>query len=61
MTISIKSEADVAGMRVAGRLAAEVLDVLTPHVKVGVTTEALDKIAHDHIVHEQGAVPAPLH
>ncbi|MBV9890363.1 MAG: type I methionyl aminopeptidase, partial [Rhizobacter sp.] len=44
MTISIKSEADIAGMRVAGRLAAEVLDVLTPLVKVGTTTEALDKV-----------------
>src|ERR1044071_7281048 len=60
MTISIKSEADVAGMRVAGRLAAEVLDLLTPHVRPGVTTDALDKIAHDHIVYEQNAVPAPL-
>ncbi|HTJ06117.1 MAG TPA: type I methionyl aminopeptidase, partial [Caldimonas sp.] len=60
MTISIKSEADVAGMRVAGRLAAEVLDLLSSHVKPGVTTDALDKIAHDHIVYEQGAVPAPL-
>ena len=60
MTISIKSEADIAGMRVAGRLAAEVLDLLTTHVKAGVTTEALDKIAHDHIVYEQNAVPAPL-
>ena len=61
MTITIKSDADIAGMRVAGRLAAVVLDVLTPHVKAGVTTDALDKIAHDYIVNEQGAVPAPLH
>ena len=60
MTITIKSAADVEGMRVAGRLAAEVLDILTAHVKPGVTTEALDKIAHDHIVGEQGAIPAPL-
>lgn len=60
MTISIKTPDDVAGMRVAGRLAAEVLDMLTPHVKPGVTTEALDKLAHDHIVHVQGATPAPL-
>ena len=60
MTITIKNEADIAGMRVAGRLASEVLDLLTPHVKPGVTTEAIDKIAHDHIVYEQGAMPAPL-
>ena len=60
MTISIKNEAEIAGMRVAGRLASEVLDVLTPHVKPGVTTDAIDKIAHDHIVYEQGGIPAPL-
>lgn len=60
MTITIKTAADVEGMRVAGRLASEVLDMLTPHVKPGVTTDALDKLAHDHIVHVQGAVPAPL-
>lgn len=60
MTITIKNEAEIAGMRVAGRLAAEVLDLLTPHVQAGATTEALDKIAHDHIVHEQGGVPATL-
>ena len=60
MTISIKNDTDVAGMRVAGRLASEVLDMLTPHVKAGATTEALDKLAHDYIVDEQEAIPAPL-
>ncbi len=60
MTITIKNEAEIAGMRVAGRLAAEVLDLLAPHMKPGISTEAIDKIAHDHIVHEQGAIPAPL-
>ena len=60
MTITIKSAEDVAGMRIAGRLASEVLDMLTPHVKPGVTTEALDKLAHDHIIGVQGAIPAPL-
>jgi methionyl aminopeptidase len=60
MTITIKSAADVEGMRVAGRLASEVLDMLTPHVKPGVTTEQLDKLAHEHIVQVQGAIPAPL-
>jgi methionyl aminopeptidase len=60
MTISIKTAADVEGMRIAGRLASEVLDMLTPHVKPGVTTDALDKLAHDHIVDVQGAIPAPL-
>jgi methionyl aminopeptidase len=50
---------DFAGMRKAGRLAAEVLDFITPHVVPGVSTEALDKLCHDYIV-GHGAVPAPL-
>jgi methionyl aminopeptidase len=61
MPISLKNADDIAGMRVAGRLTAEVLDMLTPHVKPGVTTEQLDRLAHDHIVHVQGGIPAPLH
>jgi len=61
MPITIKSAADIEAMRVAGRLASEVLDTLTPHVKAGVTTEQLDRIAHQHIVEVQGATPAPLH
>ena len=60
MTISIKSAADIEGMRVAGRLASEVLDMLTSRVKPGVTTDQLDKLAHDYIVFEQKATPAPL-
>ena len=60
MTISIKTGADVEGMRVAGRLASEVLDLLTPHVKPGITTDQLDAIAHAHIVNVQQAIPAPL-
>lgn len=47
------------GMRKAGRLAAEVLDFITPHVTAGVTTEALDKLCHDFIL-DHGAIPAPL-
>jgi methionyl aminopeptidase len=60
MTITIKTADDIAGMRIAGRLASEVLDMLTPHVKPGITTEQLDKLAHDHMVKEQGCIPAPL-
>lgn len=60
MAITIKTAADVEGMRIAGRLASEVLDMLTPHVKPGVTTNELDKLAHDFIVHVQQGVPAPL-
>jgi len=47
-------------MRVAGRLAAEVLEMIEPHVQPGVTTDELDRICHDYIVNEQQAVPAPL-
>jgi methionyl aminopeptidase len=60
MTISIKSASDIAGMRVAGVLASEVLDMLTPHMVPGVTTLALDKLAHDHMVNVQGTIPATL-
>jgi methionyl aminopeptidase len=60
MTISLKSASDIEGMRIAGRLASEVLDLLTPHVRPGITTEQLDKLAHDHIVGVQQAIPAPL-
>lgn len=57
--IIIHSEADFAGMRVAGRLAAETLDMITPHVRVGVTTGELDRIIHDYTI-ERGAIPATL-
>ncbi|TCP10054.1 type I methionyl aminopeptidase [Caldimonas thermodepolymerans] len=60
MSISIKTGEQIDGMRLAGRLASEVLDYLTPHVKAGVTTEELDRLAHDYIVNVQGAIPAPL-
>ena len=60
MTITYKDEAGIAGMRIAGRLASEVLDFLTPHVKPGVTTNELDMLAHGYIVDVQKAIPAPL-
>lgn len=47
-------------MRVAGRLASEVLDYITPFVKHGVTTNELDKLCHDYMVNVQGCIPAPL-
>ena len=58
MNITVKSPADIEKMRVAGRLAAEVLQVVAPHVRPGVSTAQLDRICHDHIVNVQGAVPA---
>ena len=60
MTITYKDVAGIAGMRVAGQLASEVLDYLTPFVQAGVTTNALDQLAHDYIVDVQGGIPAPL-
>ncbi len=60
MAISIKTPAQIDGMRLAGRLASEVLDMLTPHVKAGVTTLELDRLAHDHMVHVQNGIPATL-
>ena len=60
MSISIKTAEDLAKMRVAGRLAAEVLEMIAPYVKPGVTTGELDKICHDFMVNEQDAIPAPL-
>jgi methionyl aminopeptidase len=60
MTIQIKSGAQIDGMRLAGRLASEVLDLLTPHVLPGVTTRELDRIAHRHITEVQGGTPATL-
>ncbi|OOG57556.1 type I methionyl aminopeptidase [Polaromonas sp. C04] len=60
MSITYKDEEGIRGMRVAGRLASELLDYLTPHVKVGVTTNELDKLAYDYITQVQEAIPAPL-
>jgi methionyl aminopeptidase len=60
MTITYKDAAGAQAMRVAGRLASEVLDFLTPHVKPGITTNQLDKLAHDYMIQVQGSVPAPL-
>lgn len=58
MAISIKTPEDIQKMRVAGRLAAEVLEIIEPHVKPGVTTGELDRICHDHITNHQQAISA---
>ncbi len=60
MAITIKTADEIDKMRVAGRLAADVLHMIRPHVKPGVTTGELDRICHDYIVNEQQAIPAPL-
>lgn len=60
MSIHIKTEEEIEKMRIAGRLAADVLDMVAPYVAPGITTEELDNICHDYIVNIQQAVPAPL-
>ena len=60
MSIYIKTAEEIAKMRVAGRLAAEVLHMIRPHVQAGITTAELDSICHDYIVNVQQAIPAPL-
>jgi methionine aminopeptidase type I len=60
MTVTIKTADEQDKMRVAGRLAADVLDMIGDYVKPGVTTGELDRICHDYITGVQGAIPAPL-
>lgn len=60
MPIIIKSAEQIEKMRIAGRLAADVLDMIGPHVVAGISTNDLDKICHDYIVNTQDAIPAPL-
>jgi methionyl aminopeptidase len=58
--VSVKNGAEQAAMRIAGRLAADALDMIGPQVVPGVSTEELDRICHDYIVNVQQAIPAPL-
>lgn len=60
MSVIIKSPEEIERMRVAGRLAAEVLDYIAPFVKPGVTTEEIDALCHDYMANVQKVVPAPL-
>jgi methionyl aminopeptidase len=60
MTITIKDAEGIAGMRVAGRLAAELLDYLAPFVTPGMTTNELDRLAEAHTTQVLGAISAPL-
>ncbi|MFQ5994221.1 MAG: type I methionyl aminopeptidase [Acidiferrobacterales bacterium] len=60
MPITVKTPEEIEKMRVAGRLAAEVLQMIGPHVESGITTAELDRICHDYIIIEQRATPAPL-
>jgi methionyl aminopeptidase len=60
MAVTIKNAEEIEAMRVAGRLAGEVLDFITPYVKPGITTGELDRLCHQYMVEVQDTVPAPL-
>jgi len=60
MAITIKTPEEIQKMRVAGRLTAEILEMIAPFVVKGVTTNELDQICHDYIVDVQKGIPAPL-
>jgi methionyl aminopeptidase len=60
MPVTIKTPEEQEKMRVAGRLAAEQLDMIEPYIKPGVTTDEINAILHDHTVNAQNATPAPL-
>ena len=60
MSVTIKTPEEIEKMRVAGRLAAETLDFIGPHVQPGVTTEEIDQLCHNYMVDVQGAIPATL-
>jgi methionyl aminopeptidase len=60
MSVTIKTAEEIEKMRIAGRLAAQVLEMIEPHVQAGITTNELDSICHKYIVEEQDAIPAPL-
>ena len=60
MSVHLKTLEEVENMRVAGRLASEVLDFIAPHVKSGVTTDELDALCHEYMLKVQNTTPAPL-
>ena len=60
MPITINNQEDIKKMRIAGKLASEVLDFITPFIKPGITTEKIDSLCHDFMTIEQGTIPAPL-
>ena len=60
MSATIKTAEEVEKMRTAGKLASEVLEMVSPHVKPGISTLELDQICHEYIVNHQQAIPAPL-
>ena len=57
MAVVLKSPEELERMRIAGRLASEVLDFITPHVRPGVTTGKLNDLCHEYMVDVQGPCP----
>lgn len=60
MPITINNQEDIERMRIAGKLASEVLDFITPFIKPSITTEEIDSLCHDFMTNKQGTIPAPL-
>ena len=60
MTVNIKNKEDIKKMRIAGKLASQVLDYISNYVAPNITTEELDKLCHEYMVNVQETIPAPL-
>src|SRR3972149_372671 len=60
MAVPIRTADEIQKMRVAGRLAGELLDFIAPYIKPGITTGEIDRLCHDYQVNHQGTIPAPL-
>ena len=61
MNVPIKTPSEIEKMREAGRQAASVIEMITPHVKAGISTGEIDRLCHEYIVNELGSTPAPWH
>ena len=59
MPITINNQEDIKKMRIAGKLASEVLDFITPLIEPNITTEKIDSLCHEFMTKEQGTIPAP--
>ena len=59
-TVKIKTEQDIEKLRISGRLAAKVLEMIGEYIKPGVTTEYLDNVCNDYIVNTLGVIPANI-
>ncbi len=60
MNVPIKTPSEIEHMREAGRQAASVIEMITPHIQAGISTGEIDRLCHEYIVNELGSTPAPL-